>query len=72
MDWYTETARTSSRNRSRRPVLRREQQEELDIYHHQDWTADEQHEQLEINRHEDWTQTCQEETYCYTPLGHSG
>jgi hypothetical protein len=55
MGWYTETARTSSRKRSRRSVLRREQLKELDMYHHQDWTTDEQQEQLEINRHENWT-----------------
>jgi hypothetical protein len=55
MDLYTETAGTSSRNRSRRPVFRREQRKELDIYHHQDWTTDEQQEQLENNHHEDWT-----------------
>jgi hypothetical protein len=45
----------SSRDRSRRPVLRREQREELDIYHHQDWTTDEQREQLENHHREDWT-----------------
>jgi hypothetical protein len=52
MDWYTETARTSSRNRSGRTVLRREQREQLEINHHQDWTTDEH---LEINRREDCT-----------------
>jgi hypothetical protein len=31
-------------------VLRREQLEQLEIDHHQDWTTDEQ---LEINRRED-------------------
>jgi hypothetical protein len=52
---YTETARTSSRNPTGRTVLRREQQEPLEINHHQDWTTDEQQEQLEIKRREDWT-----------------
>jgi hypothetical protein len=52
MDWYTETDCASSINRSRRPVLR-EQREELEINHHQDWTTDEQQEQLEINHYED-------------------
>jgi phenylalanine-4-hydroxylase len=45
---------TSSRNRSRRPVLRREQREELEINYREDWTTDEQHEPLENNHHEDW------------------
>jgi hypothetical protein len=52
MHWYTETAHTSSRNRSGQTVLRREQWEQLKINHYQDWTTDEQ---LEINRREDWT-----------------
>jgi hypothetical protein len=51
MDWYTETDCTSSTNRSRRTVLRREQREQLEIDHHQDLTTDEH---LEINRFEDW------------------
>jgi hypothetical protein len=72
MDWCTETARTSSRNRSRRPVLRREQREELDIYHHQDWTTDEQREQLENHHREDWTTDSSRKTSGNTPLGHSG
>jgi dTDP-glucose pyrophosphorylase len=55
MDLYTETDCISPRNRSRRPVLRREQREELEINHHQNWTTDEQQEQLEINHHEEWT-----------------
>jgi hypothetical protein len=53
MDWYTETVCISLRNRSRRPVLRREQREELDIYHHQDWATDEQREELENHHSED-------------------
>jgi hypothetical protein len=44
---------TSSRNRSRRPVVRREQREQLEINYREDWTTDEQREQLEINRRED-------------------
>jgi hypothetical protein len=55
MDLYTETDWTSSRNRSRRTVLRREQWEQLEINHHQDWITDEQQEQLEIHHHEDST-----------------
>jgi hypothetical protein len=46
---------TSSRDLSRRPVLWREQREQLEIDHHQDWTTDEQLEQLEMNHREDWT-----------------
>jgi hypothetical protein len=42
MDWYTETAHTSSRNRSRQTVLRREQREQLENNHREDWTTDEQ------------------------------
>jgi hypothetical protein len=39
MDWYTVTALTSSRNRSRRTVLRREQREQLDNHNREDWTT---------------------------------
>jgi hypothetical protein len=72
MDWYTETDYTSSRNRSRRPVLRREQREQLEINHHQDWTTDEQQEHLENNHREDWiTDTLRENErqYSVRPFG---
>jgi hypothetical protein len=36
MDWYTETAHTSSRDSSGRTVLRREQREQLEINHRED------------------------------------
>jgi dTDP-glucose pyrophosphorylase len=46
---------TSPRDRSRRPVLRREKREELEINYHQDWTTNEQREQLENNHRGDST-----------------
>jgi phenylalanine-4-hydroxylase len=46
---------TSTRKRSIRPVLRREQREQLEINHREDRTTDEQREQLENNHHENWT-----------------
>jgi hypothetical protein len=55
MDWYTVNSHTSSRDRSRRPVLRREQRERLENNHLKDWTTDEQRKQVENKHHEDWT-----------------
>jgi hypothetical protein len=72
MDWYTEKDCTSSRNRSRRTVLRREQRNS--------WrTTTTKIEPLK-NSESSWRstttktgpQTRREETDCYTPLGHSG
>jgi hypothetical protein len=45
----------SSRDRSRRPVLRREQRGQLEINHRDDLTTDEQWKQMENNHNEDWT-----------------
>jgi hypothetical protein len=53
-------------------VLRKEQREELDIYHHQDWTTDEQREQLENHHREDWTTDSSrrnERQYSFRPFG---
>jgi hypothetical protein len=55
MDWYKATANTSSRDRSGRTVLRREQRKQLEINYSEDWTTDEQREQLENNHRGDST-----------------
>jgi hypothetical protein len=53
MDWYMETAHTSSRDRSGRTVLRREQREQLENNHYEDRNTDEQREQPENHHRED-------------------
>jgi hypothetical protein len=75
MDWYTETDCTSSRNSSRWSVLKREQREQLDNNHYQDWTTEKQRDQLENNHHEDWTRDTSRRNgllYCVRPFGRNG
>jgi hypothetical protein len=62
----------TSRNPSRRPVLRREHRGQLENNHREDGTIDEQREQLENHHREDWTTDSSrrnERQYSVRPFG---